>query len=72
MTPFQQDVFWIAWGLTLAWIGLRAIPLVSLEVRRWVHRYDPVYGPPHRVVKTVAEVGGHAFRFHISYGNGVR
>jgi hypothetical protein len=69
---FAGDAAWITWGALVGLLGLQAIPLISLEVRRFVHRYDPVYGPVERVVKTQADVSFGAFRWHISYWNATR
>lgn len=66
------DAAWISWGALLGFLGLRAIPLISLEVRRFVHRYDPVYGPVERVVKTQAEVGWGACSSYVFYWNAAR
>jgi hypothetical protein len=66
------DAAWISWGALVGFLGLRAIPLISLEVRRFVHRYDPVYGPVERVVKTVADVRWGACSSYIFYWNATR
>lgn len=68
VTPFWVDVYWVAWGLTLAvWARLTIPAFVAVAT------YQPPT-PEHepRRVKTQAEVGWHSFPSYIFYWNATR